>query len=117
MPARLSRSPLHPLQFEELGAVLFYKASLLNRVPKVGINECDGSVHVAVFPLRGLSTTPVFSPWVDADYAKVLAMFTAVPISELFDPQQGVRTTLQKPENEEVLFMDIAKLPWRGCSQ
>jgi len=63
---------LIPLQFDELVAMVLYKASLLDRVPKyISLYPDDGErVQTAWVP--GYSTKPWFKPWDNRAYAKVL---------------------------------------------
>lgn len=49
---------LHPIQFAELTAKFFYKATLATRVPKFISFERQGKVVVTQAPLQGFSTKP-----------------------------------------------------------
>ena len=104
---------LHPLQFEELGANLFYKASLLTRSPKVIIYEKDEEAIVQFMPIAGLSTKPIFAKWEVENYADFLSMFTAAPKKHINPIQGKIMTWLHNPEGE-FMVLDVAKNPYRG---
>lgn len=88
--ARYQDIALHPIQFAELTAKFFYKASLLNRVPKFISVLGDSRIVVTQMPIGGLSARPLFNVWDWAVYARVLAKYTDLPIENLYQPLQGV---------------------------
>ena len=104
---------LHPLQFYELGARIFYKATLFNRTPKYIIMkhaDHDG-INVMQMPLAGLSARPVFNEWQHPAYAEVLSAFTGYPI-EIIAP--GDRTKVMQwlaDENGEPLDIPMQSGP------
>lgn len=98
-----TRFPLHPLQFQELIATVFYQYLLLNRVPKfLSIGQGEGSgpeaVSTMAMPLAGYSTSAVFDdPDVD-EYAKILSNLTGIPLDRL-NPEPGSVMTFMTDEN------------------
>jgi len=83
---------LHPIQFCEIGARIFYKATLFNRTPKYTLMKHDESedINVMQMPLAGLSPLPVFNQWQHPAYAEVLSAFTGYPI-EIIAPGDRTR--------------------------
>jgi hypothetical protein len=77
---RDGRRKLHPLQFSELGAKVFYKSTLFQRVPKYVMVGTNKYLEVVQMPLSGLSGLPIFADWDHSTYARFLAAFTNLPI-------------------------------------
>jgi hypothetical protein len=84
---------LHPIQFDELGARVFYKASLFNRVPKYVTSFTRNRYHIMQLPLAGLSSKPVFDPWDHGRYAHHLAAFLQVPVDRIASPDRSLVST------------------------
>jgi hypothetical protein len=80
---RDGKRKLHPIQFYELGAKLFYKAKLFNRTPKYLFFGVRDRFHVMQMPLAGLSDRPVFDKWEHPIYAQLLSAFTGHPIEKI----------------------------------
>jgi hypothetical protein len=76
----LEKFSLHPIQFAEVTARIFYDLSRFNCVPKFMLAEGGGRVQVALSPLGGLSGRPLFVEWSKAEHAKFLARYTRVPL-------------------------------------
>lgn len=114
--SRYSEYSLHPLQFEELGAAFFYKASLFDRTPKFVVTETDGLCKVMVMPVAGLSRKPVFKEWNPNSYAKVLSIFTGASIEQILPEPGKVMTWLRRQEDNEFMRIDIENVPYRGYS-
>jgi hypothetical protein len=108
---RLTSFVHHPLQFRELTAQFFYKASLLRRTPKFVIAESSDVTRVVQMPLGGLSARPVFDDWDQEEYTNTLAVFTGLPLSELTGPPGLVRSFTRNPANE-LVHVSLAELPW-----
>lgn len=115
---RESKYILHPIQFEELGAKFFYKASLFNRTPKFVVTKFDGEYQFFVMPIMGLSSVPVFNEWQHEEYGRVLSEFVGIPLEVIMPKAGEVMTWLAGEDNEspEVPFIDINKQPYRGVS-
>jgi hypothetical protein len=110
---RDGRRKLHPLQFEELGATVFYKASLFNRTPKYLIAEREGRYQVMQMPLAGLSAKPMHEEWSQQMYARVLSAFTGASLTLINPKGDLVMSWLRDAEGRPV-NQDIRKVPWRG---
>ncbi|HZQ21227.1 MAG TPA: hypothetical protein VFA89_00215 [Terriglobales bacterium] len=84
---KCQKYPLHPIQFKELTALVFYKSSLLNRTPKfMVVNDGKGVVTI-LSPLAGMSRRPIFDDWDNAQYAAFLAAMREYPKSSSIFPQ------------------------------
>jgi hypothetical protein len=101
---------LHPIQFKELVAQVFYKASLMNRVPKFMLLEDEEGLGVFQLPLGGLSSKPIFDDWQQSRYVQILSQFTRVPMTELPHNDTQVWTWL-RGEDKKLLFIDVNKKP------
>lgn len=104
--------PLHPLQFNELCAQIYYKLILLNRTPKFfsfqNDSDTDQIIETIQLPIMGLSSKPIYDDWVMSDYAKILSYITGIPANEL-NPEKDKIYTWIKNEKDETVFMDIEK--------
>lgn len=98
--------PLHPIQFRELFARVAYRSTLATRVPKY-ITGPDGHGGLTTFqlPLGGLSDKPAFEDWIPFNYARVLAAYTAVPLEQVYEPPDLVRTWLHSSPSGPPLFL------------
>jgi hypothetical protein len=133
---------LHPLQFEELGAKLFYKASLCRSIPYYLISEREGHYIVALMSMDdkdALSTgvqykildgqtvafrstpnpTPTdgsqFDDWLQDDYAKFLATFTGAPI-EVINPSPGLVLSWLSNDRNQFTPLGFEQQPYRGVT-
>lgn len=113
---KYTRYKLHPLQFEELGAAMFCKASLFDRVPKLIMSgDSRRGYHVMVMPLQGMSAKSVFRPWDGALFARYLSHFTGMPIDHLTpDGGSRVMTFLRGPGSKRFKAIKLSASPWRG---
>lgn len=94
---------LHPIQFDEIGAKIFYKASLLNRTPKYITMHFGNTYRVMQMPLAGLSDKPVFDPWDHGMYAHYLASFLNTDVERITSPDGSlVSTWLYDKDNNRV---------------
>jgi len=66
---------LHPVQFEEFCARVFYSAYLFNRLPEYNILPVGEDVFIESMPLRGISSKPLFDDWMNKTYGQVLENF------------------------------------------
>jgi len=70
---------IHPFQFEEIAAIVFYLNILFDRNPKfvniVDTSDEDPQLSVIPLPLGGYSTKPIFRKWNTDDYAITYADF------------------------------------------
>ena len=72
---KLGDRPLHPIQFEEFCARVFYSAYLFNRLPEYNVMHLNDQVYIEAMPLRGLSSKPLFDDWQNKTYGQVLENF------------------------------------------
>jgi hypothetical protein len=84
---------LHPVQFDEIGAKLFYKATLFNRTPKYITMHTGKSYKVMQMPLQGLSPKPVFDEWDHGIYAHYLAQFMNTTVDRISSPDRSLVST------------------------
>jgi len=75
----VSNRLIHPLQFEELAAIVFYLNMLLDRNPTF-VNLLDNTpddpqLTVVPLPIGGYSLKPIFREWNVDDYSIVLTEF------------------------------------------
>jgi len=113
---KFRRSRLHPLQLEELGAAMFYKASLFDRVPKLMVSgDRQRGYEIMILPLAGMSTRPVFREWDHATFAHYLSQFTGMPLEHLApNGGAGVMTFLTGSRSGRYKAIDIRQHPYRG---
>jgi hypothetical protein len=101
---------LHPVQFDEIGAKIFYKASLFNRTAKYITSHYKKTYRVMQMPLAGLSGKPVFNPWDHKIYAQYLASFFNVEVERITSPDGSlVSTWLYDKDNNRVRIPVSAK--------
>lgn len=103
--------PLHPLQFREVAAQLFYGATLLNRIPKYLMREESDRIVVNQMPLAGLSANPVFDPWVKVHYANLLAVILGCQLEDVFRPPDQVMTLLKNSDGTNKA-LSLVDCPW-----
>ena len=66
---------LHPIQFEEFNARIFYSAYLFNRLPEYNVLPVGDETYIEAMPLRGMSSKPLFDFWQNKTYGQVLENF------------------------------------------
>jgi hypothetical protein len=72
---QLQHDTLHPIQFEEFSARVFYSAFLFNRLPEYEIFPMGDEISIEAMPLRGTSGRPTFDEWQNKTYGQVLENF------------------------------------------
>ncbi|MFC5283647.1 hypothetical protein [Pedobacter alpinus] len=72
---KIEGKTLHPIQFEELCAKLFYSAYLFNRLPEYHIIPTEDQIFIEAMPLRGMTAKPVFDDWSFKTYGQVVENF------------------------------------------
>lgn len=103
--------PLHPIQFEELGANLFMKARVFNRTPKILISESPQGVNFTVLSIGGISTVPIFGTWEAEDMAEMLMFFLGYPLEAVMPVEGRTATWLENSDGSfRVMHMDAP--PW-----
>ena len=73
--AKVERQTLHPIQFEELSARVFYSAYLFNRLPEYTVMPVENEIYIEAMPLRGMTGKPLFDFWQNKTYGQVLESF------------------------------------------
>jgi len=72
---KIEGQTLHPIQFEEFNARVFYSAYLFNRLPEYNILPVAEETYIEAMPLRGISSKPLFDYWLNKTYGQVLENF------------------------------------------
>ena len=72
---KIKARTLHPIQFEEFSARVFYSAYLFNRLPAYDILPVGDTIFMEAAPLRGTSAKPLFDEWQTKTYGQVLESF------------------------------------------
>jgi hypothetical protein len=98
---------LHPVQFSEIGAKVFYKASLFNRTPKYMTMHANKQYRVMQMPLAGLSSRPVFDHGDHLAYAHYLAAFMNVDVSRVISADQSLVSTWLSDKNGNRVYIPI----------
>ncbi|HTN20384.1 MAG TPA: hypothetical protein VL125_07910 [Pelobium sp.] len=102
---KIAGKTLHPIQFEELCAKLFYSAYLFNRLPEYHIIPTEEQIFIEAMPLQGMNAKPIFDDWQFKTYGQVVENFwkrwgfllleiiknPEKPISYLFDDEGDFR--------------------------
>lgn len=99
---------LHPIQFREVATRIFYRSTLLNRVPKYISTKNDGKITSQQIPLAGLSTKPVYDQYNLANYVAMLSHYTNIPI-EILNPRDDQIISWIKNKDGDLNYMDINK--------
>lgn len=73
--AKIEGKVLHPIQFEEFSARVFYSAYLFNRLPEYTILSVGDEIYIEAMPLRGITGKPLFDYWQNKTYGQVLENF------------------------------------------
>lgn len=107
---KFRKVPLHPVQFQEVAAQVFYKVSLLNRSSGFLMVGSEEGMKVFQPPLGGLSGNPIFDEWVPEHYARILSEFTRIPLERLYFPPGKVWTFLRDSDGR-LLFIDVKTDP------
>lgn len=74
---KMSKEPLHPIQFEEFCARVFYSAYLFSRMPEYNLLPVGEELFIEAMPLRGNTGKPMFDFWQNKIYGQVLENFWA----------------------------------------
>jgi hypothetical protein len=89
---------LHPIQFDELCAAIFYKAFSMIRSSKYMSVTAPGAPPIVV-KIPGFSQAPWFEEWKDEIFARFLESFWSkygITFDEIFVPPNSVRTYLSQ---------------------
>lgn len=102
---------LHPLQFAELTARTFYKATLMNRTPKYTIAEGAGRITVIQLPIMGFSARPIYDEWNNSHYAWVLSEHTHYS-PDVVSPAPDQVITWLRNDRGDFLQLDVETDIW-----
>ncbi|QXV66076.1 hypothetical protein INP83_02990 [Mucilaginibacter sp. 21P] len=95
---------LHPIQFEEFSARVFYSNYLFNRLPEYNILPVNDEIYIEEMPLRGLSSKPLFDEWQNKTYGQVLENFWKnwglLLLEIIKDPEHPVSYLFDKDGNK-----------------
>jgi hypothetical protein len=72
---KIEGKTLHPIQFEEFNARVFYSAYLFNRLPEYNVLPVNHETYIEAMPLRGITNKPLFDQWQNKTYGQVLENF------------------------------------------
>jgi len=73
--SKIDGQTLHPIQFEEISARVFYSAYLFNRLPEYTVMPVGDEVYIEAMPLKGMTGKPLFDFWQNKTYGQVLENF------------------------------------------
>lgn len=92
----MKNKKIHPIQFDELCAIIFYQSCLIVRNSNyMGITDDEN--HSTVIKLPGYSLAPVFDEWDNQIFARFLARFWGkwgLTYEEIFTPPNSFRSYL-----------------------
>ena len=103
---------LHPMQFNELFALVVYKVGQLQRQSSFGFIEGKKWIFVLCNPpYMGLSNKPVFRPWDIKEFAEILAHYQKCNIEDILPVSTPglINSSLHNPDHS-VRKMDTAAL-------
>jgi hypothetical protein len=92
----MKRVKLHPIQFDELCALIFYKSFSMVRDGKY-VSMTTPENRTTIVKLPGWSLEPIFSKWDNKIYVRFLEEFWAkwgITIDEIFVPPNSIRSYL-----------------------
>ena len=92
---------LHPMQFEEICARIFYSCYLFNRLPEYTVSPMDDIMYIEPMSLIGMDARPIFDHWQNKTYAQVLENFWKPWGYTLFE-------ILKNPENPMSFIQDAS---------
>ena len=61
----------------------------------ITMSSVEKEMEVVALPLQGLSSKPIFDPWKNEDYARLLSWSCHLPYEQLYFPGKGVWTFLR----------------------
>jgi len=106
---KFKKIKLHPKQFNELIAKVFYRESLRNRIPKYITVLGKNCLDIISMPLGGLSSEPIYDEWSQENYAKFVSICCGLDYNQVYQPPDKVWSILY---NEK---MQLRKLNIKTC--
>ena len=111
--AKVDGQTLHPIQFEEISARVFYSAYLFNRLPEYTVMPVGDEVFIEAMPLRGMTGKPLFDFWQTKTYGQVLESFWKnwgfLLLEIIKDPENPMTFLLD--DNNDFIGADTIELP------
>ncbi|MDC7228382.1 MAG: hypothetical protein PQJ61_16585 [Spirochaetales bacterium] len=100
---------LHPIQFNELCAIIFYRSLLLNRTPFFASVQKEDQEYVETYlhPLQGFSAKSIFDDWDHNNFKESLSAFTGYPLDELLKNENMVMSWIHDEK------MNVKEIPIR----
>jgi len=110
---KIDGQPLHPIQFEEVCARVFYSSYLFNRMPEYNLLPVGDELYIEAMPLRGMDSRPLFDFWQHKIYGQVVENFWQkwgfLLLEIIKDPEQPMSFLLN--EADEFIQADKIELP------
>jgi len=103
----IKKISLHPIQFNELIAMVFYRESLRNRTPKYIMNEGKKYLEINSLPLSDLSSKPIYDDWINAEYAKFLSFHCGINYDKAYESSSDKVWTYLYDEKNNLRKLDI----------
>jgi len=94
----MKNKKLHPIQFDELCAIIFYQANLMVRNSKY-MAMTTSENQITVIKLPGFSLAPVFNEWENQIFARFLEKFWrkwGLTYEDIFTPPNSFRSYLEE---------------------
>lgn len=99
----------HPLQFEEIIALVFARARSFDRTPKHIFFSSGRSTTMLQMPLAGLSDKPIFKEFDRDIFCQMLARFTGYPLDHI---RVGDQHLTFIGDFADPKFIDVNDCPW-----
>lgn len=103
---KIRKIALHPLQFNEIVALVFYTETLRNRVPKYITMFGKNHMEITSMPLGGFSSRPIYDDWVRSEYAKWVSTYCGLDYGQAYQPPDRVWSILYN-EKGQIRKLDI----------
>lgn len=103
----IKKISLHPIQFNELIAKVFYRENLRNRTPKYIMYEGKKYLEVNSLPLVGASSKPIYDDWINAEYAKFLSFYCGINYDKAYESSSDKVWTFLHDEKNNLIKLDI----------
>jgi hypothetical protein len=108
---KLFKHKLHPIQFEEVTALMFAKKTRsFNRDPKYVLALGGGPIKLIQMPLAGLSDNPIFGDFDRDLFAQMLAEFTSHSLSAINPDPENIMTWIG--DFNDPMTIDVVENPW-----
>jgi hypothetical protein len=102
--ANVAPYPLHPLQFHELSAVIFYHAARLEHNQKYVLIDGGAELTVITMPVPHRINQSLFREWDEREFAARLSKHVGVPLDNLYNGSEGTLSCLIGPDGRPKLL-------------